>query len=171
MSLLHLRVDGGGGGARRPRRAGRGLGPVLEATLLMAGSSAGPCLGGAGRGPGQRPPAMAGQVAVGEAQDDGFFGAAARRSTSSRRTPPERDGSGPRRSCGTSPGLARESLAGVNDGREDRISRWELSGACQARGSTGIGCGRPVAPRLVRPGPGRHQENEMQLDSAGLDGT
>ena len=54
-----------------------GLGPVLEATLLMAGSGAGPCLGGAGRGPGQgqRPPAVAGQVAVGEAQDDGFFGA------------------------------------------------------------------------------------------------
>jgi hypothetical protein len=41
----------------------------------MAGSGAGPCLGGEGHGPGQRPPAVAGQVAVGEAQDDGFFGA------------------------------------------------------------------------------------------------
>ena len=49
---------------------------MLEAMLLMAGSGAGPCLGGVGRGSGQgqRPPAMLRQVAVGEAQDDGFFG-------------------------------------------------------------------------------------------------
>jgi hypothetical protein len=40
MILYYLRVDRGDGGAWRPKRAGCGLGPVLEATLLMAGSGA-----------------------------------------------------------------------------------------------------------------------------------
>jgi hypothetical protein len=40
MILFYLRMDGGDGGAWRPKRAGCGLGPVLEATLLMAGSGA-----------------------------------------------------------------------------------------------------------------------------------
>ena len=113
--LFHLRVDGGGGGAWRPRRAGWGLGPVLEATLLMAGSGASPCLGGAGRGPGQgqRPPAVAGQVAVGEAQDDGlFFGAQRAGVQAAEERRQSAEGSGPPRSCRTGPGLARESLAG-----------------------------------------------------------
>src|ERR1022692_2661562 len=54
----------------------RSFGSVLEATLLMSGSRAGPRPGGAGCGPGQgqRPPAVAGQVAVGQAQGDCFFG-------------------------------------------------------------------------------------------------
>jgi hypothetical protein len=48
---------------------------------------------------------------------------------------------------------------------------WDSIRRMSGRGSTAIGCGRPVAPRRARPGPGRQQENEMQLDSAGLDGT
>ncbi len=35
----------------------------------------------------------------------------------------------------------------------------------------GLGCGRPVAPLRARPGPVRQWDNEMQLDSAGPDGT
>ena len=33
------------------------------------------------------------------------------------------------------------------------------------RGSMGIGCGRPVAQRRARPGPGWQWDGEMQLDS------
>ncbi len=46
-----------------------------------------------------------------------------------------------------------------------------VSGACPARGRTGIGCGRLVAQRRARPDPGQQWGNEMQQDSAGLDGT
>jgi hypothetical protein len=75
------------------------------------------------------------------------------------------------RSCRAGPGLAGESLAGCE--------RWPcgsdfqggtVSGACPA-GSTGIGCGRPVAQWHAWPGPGRRWDGEMQLDSAGRDGT
>jgi len=53
----------------------RSLRPVFEAALFVAGAVAGPGCGGAGRGPGEgeHPPAMAGEVAVGSAQGDGFF--------------------------------------------------------------------------------------------------
>ena len=53
----------------------RSFGPVLKAALLVAGSGAGPRLGGAGHSPGQgqHPPAAGGQVAVLQAQGDGLF--------------------------------------------------------------------------------------------------
>jgi hypothetical protein len=53
----------------------RSVRAVLEAALFVAGSGAGPRCRGAGRGSGQgqRPPAVSGQVAVGETQGDGFF--------------------------------------------------------------------------------------------------
>ena len=97
------------------KTGGMGTRAVLEATLLMAGSGASAYLGGAGRGPGQgqRPPAVAGQVAVGEAQDDGlFFGAQRAGVQAAEERRQSAEGSGPPRSCRTGPGLARESLAG-----------------------------------------------------------
>jgi hypothetical protein len=41
----------------------------------------------------------------------------------------------------TRPGIWR----GVNDGREDRISRWGTIRRMSGRGAAGIGRGRPVA--------------------------
>jgi hypothetical protein len=53
----------------------RPVGPVLEPALFIAGAVAGPCGGRPGRGQGQseHAPPGAGQVAVGEAQGDGFL--------------------------------------------------------------------------------------------------
>jgi hypothetical protein len=61
---------------------------------------------------------------------------------------------------------------GVNDGRADRISKvGQYPAHVRPGGVAGIGCGRPLAQRRARPGPGRQWDNEMQQDSAGLDGT
>jgi hypothetical protein len=75
------------------------------------------------------------------------------------------------RSCGTGPGLVRILWRGCERWpcRSD-FQGGTVSGACPA-GGAGIGCGRPVAQRRARPGPGRQQDHEMQQDSAGLDGT
>ena len=60
----------------------------------------------------------------------------------------------------------------VNDGREDRISRWDTIRRMSGRGS-GRACA--AAGRWLRGVPGRLQDgrwdDEMQQDSAGLDGT
>jgi hypothetical protein len=59
---------------------------------------------------------------------------------------------------------------GVNDGRADRISRvGHYPAHVRPGGVAGIGCGRPVAQRRARPGPGRQWDNEMQLDLMGHD--
>jgi hypothetical protein len=60
----------------------------------------------------------------------------------------------------------------VNDGRADRISKvGHYPAYVRSGGVAGIGCGRLVAQRRARPGLGQQWDNEMQLDSAGLDGT
>ena len=100
----------------------RSLGLVLEATLLMAGSGAGPRLGGAGRGPGQgqRSPAAGGQVAVGQAQGDGFFGAQRAVVQAAEE----------RRQSGTDPGHGGEQGLGLR-GSSHNVGELRVAGFCQ----------------------------------------
>jgi len=117
-------------------------------------------------------PQPGGQVAVGEAQDDGFFFGEQRagvQPAGERRQSPE--GLRPRRSCRTGAGAPGDPWREVKDGREDRIQGGTLSGACPA----GEWAACAASGRWLRGVPGRLQDgrwnDEMQQDSAGLDGT
>jgi hypothetical protein len=173
MILCQLRVDRGGGGAWRPRRARWGLGRCLRPRCSWLDPVPVHALAVRGAGPGSGSPSRGGQVAVGETQDDGFFGAQRAVAQAAEE----------RRQSGTDPGHGGFAVPvpgspgnlwqGVNDGRVDRIPRWDtirrMSGRRSGRHRPRQAGGIAARPAGVQDGGGTVRLSWTQLDLMGHD--